>query len=158
MPKNHSDWIAKPAPSVDIAIYFLHLDGFIDVATLPVPRILSIYDRVNRKQLIYDRCSTEELQKFCFDRRLIKPKSALVRTTSSRRLQPALIILLEKADADAQFRLTDLPPELREWIYELYMAKVDPAELALSSTPPLLRASRLVRQESLPIWRACCKL
>ena len=63
--------------------------------------------------------------------------------------------ILEEADENTGFeRLLDLPPELRVLIYGLHFDSMP--ELREPVQPPLSKVSRLLRQESLPIFYSTC--
>jgi hypothetical protein len=63
--------------------------------------------------------------------------------------------VLEAADEEAEFsRVEDLPLELRVHIYTLYFRSLQKLE---EPTPPLIsKVSRLVREESLPVFYNTC--
>ncbi|KAK4496620.1 hypothetical protein PRZ48_012600 [Zasmidium cellare] len=86
----------------------------------------------------------EELQRFIRDRRLQPPNDPPSRADC--------IAVLEKADESQTFdRFLDLPPELRERIYGMYMAEF-PRTLTFPTQPPLTLTSRLLRKEALPLF------
>lgn len=59
---------------------------------------------------------------------------------------------LEQADEDATFRLPDLPPELRKIIFSHYFNSLIGSDSAdLRCLPPITHASRLTREEALPL-------
>jgi hypothetical protein len=92
----------------------------------------------------YEGLSVSDLQSFCKDRGL--PSKA---KTASR-----LARALEKADDNATFRLLDLPPEIRNMIYERYISDL-PNIRCLHIQPPLTLASRVLRSEALPLFYSC---
>lgn len=60
---------------------------------------------------------------------------------------------LEQADEDVNFRLCDLPPELRSIIFSYYFDSVVEFNNArLKDQPPISSASRKLRQETLPLF------
>ena len=63
--------------------------------------------------------------------------------------------ILEKADENFRFeKLLDLPAELRVVIYGFYFESLP--QLDEPTQPPLAKVSRLIRQESLPIFFGTC--
>ena len=63
--------------------------------------------------------------------------------------------ILEEADENMGFeRLLDLPPELRVLIYGFYFDSLP--KLREPVQPPLSQVSRLLRQESLPVFYSTC--
>lgn len=66
-----------------------------------------------------------------------------------------IIQALEKADEDRTFYgFAELPPELRVHIFELYFRSF--TELEWPGIPPVAQASRLFRQEALPLFYKTC--
>lgn len=75
--------------------------------------------------------------------------------TISHAARVRLIKFLEEQD-DAKYtfkRFLDIPPELRNRVYEFYIADF-PSSLKLPTKPPLSRTCRLLRQEVLPVFYA----
>jgi hypothetical protein len=92
----------------------------------------------------YNDCTREELSTFVLDRRLAAP--GLGDSKNS------LICTLRKADAQPVFhRFFDLPPELRQQVYELHAAGF-PETLTTPTQPPLSRVSAQLRLEMLPVF------
>ncbi|KAK5740557.1 hypothetical protein LTR17_004594 [Elasticomyces elasticus] len=111
---------------------------------MPKARLLGYAKRIACYQLCYHNCSGSELRKFVRDRGVKVPDEQFRRKT--------LIDALEKADSAQTFaRFTDLPPELRVIVYELYTAEF-PEQLHCPAQPPLTRVCRLLRSETLPLF------
>lgn len=110
-------------------------------------RLIELYSRAQRGLTSYEACSKETLKTFCARRglQISKPKSK----------KGELIQLLEKADDDQTFvRFMDLPPELRVHIYELSFKSF--GRLDYPAQPPITQVSRLLREESLPVFYKTC--
>lgn len=109
---------------------------------------LAVVDAIGRCQrglMSYEGRAVDELQTFCKARGL--PTKA---TTAS-----GLIRALEKADDLATFpRFFDLPPEIRNVIYELHFNDFD-TFTEKHAQPPLTLASRQLRLEALPLFYDC---
>ncbi|KXS98980.1 hypothetical protein AC578_4994 [Pseudocercospora eumusae] len=104
--------------------------------------------RVQKNLPCYEKCTVKELRKFATDR------AAHEKPTKAGRA--ALTDALLTADESISFhRFMDLPPELRNNIYELYFA--DFCALRTPSQPPIARTSHQVRDEALSTFYACCK-
>ncbi|PPJ51341.1 hypothetical protein CBER1_08616 [Cercospora berteroae] len=105
--------------------------------------------RHDRQLLSYFGCSVTELQQYVTAR-------GLQLEQSRRSLVNKLVTALETADANPSFdHFLDLPPELRVLIYGFYMSSFD-STLQSPTQPPLTKVSRLIRQESLPIFYNTC--
>lgn len=95
--------------------------------------------RLARGALIYDKCSTAEIQGFLAARGLHEPEK-----------RDLAIRALHRADDEAQFpRFLELPPELRNRVYDFYFATM-PTRMRPGVQAPITRASKLLRSETLP--------
>lgn len=95
----------------------------------------------------------DELRAFC-DNRNIKVRSYATRATGGPKTPAKAVMtkLLETADKKQVFdRFLDLPPELRNRVYEMHMNGMGSAHIG-SRPPPVCRASRQLRHETVPIW------
>lgn len=111
------------------------------------PRLKELIWRSDQGPMSYERLKVGELRKFARDRKIIL----------STRTKDGVISALEAADDVAIFRhLFDLPPELRNRIYTLYHESLE--TLDYPRTPPLLRASRQLRQETLLLFYQSCTI
>ena len=98
----------------------------------------------------YFTCTDEELQKFVVDRGM----QDTARRTPNRK---GLIKKLLNADKNPSFTLClDLPAELRNQVYDFYTESLTTEPVHCPIDPPLARASRLLRAESLPIFYKTC--
>jgi hypothetical protein len=106
--------------------------------------------------LNYDDCTVGELIAFTKSRSIVVPPQVHGRFTKD-----SLVTALLEADEGSTFsRLLDLPPEIRNMIYEFYMDSFRAAPytvyetrvLLLPDQPPLGRVSRQLRQEVLPLF------
>ncbi|KAK4549786.1 hypothetical protein LTR36_005087 [Oleoguttula mirabilis] len=71
--------------------------------------------------------------------------------------QDRMIAKLEAADLDAQFpRFLELAADLRNSIYEFYLAAFADQPLHMPTMPPLARANRLLREEVSPLLFKNC--
>lgn len=98
---------------------------------------------VERGLLCYDPCTKSELLSFA------KARKVEIETNEGRK---SLIQKLKDADENATFeKILDLPAELRNHIYEAYLAEFA-EQLDCPSQPPLARTSRQMRAEVLPLF------
>ena len=106
---------------------------------------MSQYDR---GMMPYYCCTAKELKQLCIQRNLPT-------TTSGRATKAQLTDILENADDQATFQhFMDPPPELRVRTYTIYFNNLPPLEQP--AQPPISKVSRLVRQESLPLFYSSC--
>lgn len=128
----------------------LEANGYTFKAYLNRDRLADLLVRHQLGYSCYYTCSRSELDTFVADRGLaIKNPQGANRHT--------LINLLRAADASPTFdKPTHLPAELRTRIYELYMEPFSNIPLVAPTEPPLTRASRLLRTESLPVFYGQC--
>lgn len=118
-------------------------------ATTPEDRIRAQHHRVRRGLLLYETCSSEELQVFCQQRGLNPPRRSYRIT---RRARDELIKLLESADEDITFhKYDDLPPELGLLVIEAYMSSTRASPQG-DAPPPICGVSRAIRHECLYIF------
>jgi hypothetical protein len=100
--------------------------------------------------LNYDECSLQELHKFVADRHIpfrftraqAHTKTQYKRDKEERR---KLTTALDKADAAATIRFTELPPKLRDKIYEYHLTEITTTEL-LTTAELRERMSRISPQ------------
>lgn len=111
-------------------------------------RLQFLLQRVERGQLTYDKRPVRELRGFIDARGLKK--------SSSSTKKDILIAQLERADKDATFRFEDLPAELRVRVYELHLKSLDTNTGHFLAPAPITQVSKLVRQESMPIFYQQC--
>lgn len=110
-------------------------------------RLRALYVRCQRGLMSYEGLSFRELKLYAAQRGIkitVFPKA----TPTTIKAQ------LEQADEDATFnRLDDLPPELRLMIFQHYYNSLMSTERPKNrEQPPLTLASRITRQESLPLF------
>lgn len=113
-------------------------------------RKVELYARTQRGFLPYDVYSLAELKAFARERKIPLPHG---------RLSASLLICqLERADDDATFpRFSDLPPELRQLVFEWYFVSIAKERtLLIFKQPPVTRVSRLFRHEALPLLYRLC--
>lgn len=129
-------------------------------------RLLYLVSRMDRNLLDYEKCSYEDLLKFCVRRGI---SASISRGKGRKKTTPVtnvlvkhphisqftrrhLISALENADEEANLsRFFDLPAELRCRIYPYSFSCFDlPTEPCIP--PPIARASQLTRKESLPLF------
>ncbi|EME83920.1 uncharacterized protein MYCFIDRAFT_195118 [Pseudocercospora fijiensis CIRAD86] len=104
--------------------------------------------RMQRGLLCYETCSTPELEKFLEARNIHQHPEKLSRGGMIKRLM--------SADDDRDFpRFMDLPPELRNSVYEFVMDEYAKT-LITPAQPPFALVSRQVRDEALSTFYACC--
>lgn len=100
----------------------------------------------------YEVCKDSELRKFVHDRKLLTVAAPLQQVITRK----VMIDLLKTADDRQTFhKLQDLPPELRERVAKYYLREFS-STLIFPTQPPLARASRLVREEVLPLFYQRC--
>jgi hypothetical protein len=100
--------------------------------------------RYQRGLMSYEGLSVSELRSLC------KAKGLSSKAKTASRLARAL----EKADDSATFRLLDLPPEIRNMIYELHLSDLGEINTCYAQ-PPLTLASRQLRAEALLLFLGC---
>lgn len=102
--------------------------------------------REQRGMLVYNRCSDEELRRFCRQRGLRQLQSVSNRED--------MIYALERADDEgATFaRFLDLPPELQLRVYDLYKSSLGDNFGPFSVAPPLTAVSKLVRHDAASVF------
>ena len=92
-----------------------------------------------------DSCSQHELTRFAKDRRI---------DLNGAKSKKTIIIALSQADDVRMFKnFMELPPELRNRVYDWYLAPF-PRKLTLPSVPPLARASKQLKSEVQPLFLA----
>jgi len=105
--------------------------------------------RSNMGQTSYVLCTNDELRGYIAARKI--DSKALI---SPRRkgFRSELIELLDKADQNPQFhKFMDLPPEIRNRIYDMYY-KAFEKPLHTPAQPPLVLASSQLRREALQLF------
>ncbi|KXT04173.1 hypothetical protein AC578_51 [Pseudocercospora eumusae] len=109
-------------------------------------RIKAQHHRIQRGLLLYETCSSEELQVFCQQRGINLPRGCYRIT---RRARDEMIERLESADDNIIFhKYVDLPAELGLLVIESYMSSVPRVSLN-DAPPPICGVSRTVRHDSL---------
>jgi len=113
-------------------------------------RKIELCARAQRGSLPYDIYNLLELKDFARNRKI--PSS------HGRLSVPLLTRQLERADDDATFpRFSELPPELRQAVFEHYFASIAKERMNLVfKQPPATMASRLFRNEALPLFYRMC--
>lgn len=114
-------------------------------------RLRALYVRCQRGLLSFEGMAPHLLRLYATQRGLTVASAA---TPNSIKAQ------LEQADDDATFdRFTDLPPEIRQVVYQYYfdssLANETPR---YKYQPPLTMISRTVRRESLPLFYDCWRI
>lgn len=119
-----------------------------DIGSIPFPalRHFVIHSRLQRGMLIYDNCRDDELRDFCQQRGL-----RLLRSGSTR---CNMIAELERADDSGTTfaRFLDLLPELRLHVYHFYQASLGDNFKPYCAAPPIMSASKLIRQEAASVF------
>lgn len=128
-----------------------HLDerGYAHTPSAGKARLLHLASRQQRGLLAYDGCNIQELITFSLQRRL--DTSDLPRNPTKLQLRR----VLEQADEEDTFdRFTDLPAELRHYIYTLHF---QPFPIMYGpEQPPIARTSTLIRKEALStLYKTC---
>ena len=118
-----------------------------------VARLLVLYVRCQRGLLSYEGLPLHELELYASQRALptIEGQEATVATLTTH---------LEEADDNVTFRLSDLPPELRKIVFSHYFNSFSEpihdlrysAGPDLRCQPPITCISRIIREESLPLF------
>lgn len=125
----------------------LERKGFTFRADIRKIELVEMQKRLDCGLLYYEdkRITKAELNRFIENRQLLKP------VTSSRK---AMISVLMGADEVLRFnKFDDLPPELRERIYQFYVSSL-PSQLFNPTQPPIARACKLFREEVLPVFHS----
>lgn len=119
--------------------------GFTFRADIRKADLVEVQQRLDCGLLHYQdkRIADKELRRFIKDRGLPKP------VASTRK---AMVSVLLGADEALHFdKFVDLPPELRERIYQFHISSL-PERLFCPTQPPITRACKLFRTEALPIF------
>jgi hypothetical protein len=111
-------------------------------------RLRALYVRTQRGLLSFESMPPLELRHYAAQRGLTVAPSATPKAVKAQ---------LEQADDDATFdRFTDLPPEIRQIIYQYYLdSSVASAGSKYKYQPPLTMTSRMIRRETLPLFFDC---
>lgn len=121
--------------------------------TASMTRLRELFVRQQRGLLSYEGLTMVELKTFAIQR-------GLSSTTAAKPKAATLKAQLERADEDATFdKFSDLPPEIRQQIFELYFNSVNKFRGAMSKPggqPPIALASRQTRLEALPLYYSRC--
>ncbi|EME84354.1 uncharacterized protein MYCFIDRAFT_173359 [Pseudocercospora fijiensis CIRAD86] len=142
---------------------------FPPAGTQPARRI-ALLSRAQRGLLIYEKCTLEELRRFCMQRAILKTggkkcersniKHAVEgRFKKSNFIKQArddeLITLLETADEHSTLeRFLDLDPAIRKQIFSMHLSSLEYHHIP--TLPPVTRVSRLIRQETYPLFYDLC--
>ena len=119
--------------------------GYVVDPTLGREKLFKLVQRKELGYLCYDKCSDTQLKKFAVNRSLVTPNRKLDRRW--------LVNTLIEADKNRRFaKLLDLPPELREHVYRVYISDFKNRILTMPSQPPLAWTCRLLRDEVLPFF------
>lgn len=109
-------------------------------------RILAMHSRYARGMLVLDGCTLHQLQQWYKMRNL--PAHRVEGFDKSR-----MITALEEADENVKLdRFMFLPAELRVEVYRHLFASYELKAGHMLPSPPIARASRLLRKESLPVF------
>lgn len=111
-------------------------------------RLEVLCQRAERGLCIYDKLTVSELRGCVAARQL---HSA---TTPTKKAD--LIEFLEQADEHVTFRFLDLPPELRVHVYTYHLQSLSTMKGHFPTQPPITTVSKLLRQESLPLFYQNC--
>ncbi|KAK3632393.1 hypothetical protein LTR56_016407 [Elasticomyces elasticus] len=116
-------------------------------------KLVDYMQRIDRGLLRYDLCETNELLRFAATRHIAIHGYTMnnSKAVTVRRNHAALVNQLRRADDQATFPLTRLPPELRVRVYELYLRDFR-IVLKAPTQPPLARTCRMLREEVLPTF------
>lgn len=104
-------------------------------------RLFDLYTRLRLGFLSYESYDAAELRQFCAARRL---------QTDKAKAKRKLVGLLERADDETSFhRFLDLPPDLRNRVYDLHFRTFEIFDKGPPLPPPITSASGQLRQE---VW------
>lgn len=121
---------------------FLADKGYHCRAKIDKASALDAFGRYQRGLLSYRRYNLGTLRNFCAARGVLGAASGL-------KSRAALASFLEDADDNAKFeKLFDLPPEIRDMIYDFHFVSFNTLPSS-HCQPPLTRASRQLRRETL---------
>lgn len=112
-------------------------------------RLRALYVRRQRGLLSFEGIPLEELTHYATLRGIVVDPKAT---------SPVVKAQLERADNEATFdRFNDFPPEIRQIIFQYYFEWLQSNTWALRKyQPPITMVSRVVRQESLPLFYDYC--
>ena len=112
-------------------------------------RLRPLYIRRQRGLLSFEGLPLHELRQYATLRGIVVDPDATATIVKAQ---------LEKADDEATFdRFTELPPEIRQIVFRYYYESLPSIERApRKCQPPITTASRMIREESLPLFYDCC--
>ena len=112
-------------------------------------RLRALYDRCQRGLLSFEGLPLQDLSRFATLRGIVVDPDATATIVKAQ---------LEKADNEATFdRFTELPPEIRQIIFQYYFGSLPSSErVPCKYQPPITMASRMIRAESLPLFYDYC--
>ncbi|KXT13511.1 hypothetical protein AC579_4160 [Pseudocercospora musae] len=114
---------------------------------------VALFKRMDNDLPDYNRCLSDELYKFAFDRSLITQEQKTARALSAQALRQ----MLRAADDNATFdNFRRLPPAVRVMVYDRYMAEF-PLVLEHPTQPPLTRTNKFIRNEAMPSFHKASK-
>jgi hypothetical protein len=112
-----------------------------------IDHLRALYIRCQRGLMSYEGVPIRELKLYLIQRGLPVIDMDKKVTLTGLKAQ------LEQADEDVTFRLSDLPPELRNIIFSYYFdSVVDVRYAPLKHQPPISQVSRIIRRETLPLF------
>ena len=151
-PRDNTYWTLPAARSKDTKDRLrsqLEKIGCNPNASVSRPGLVALLQHHQLGYICCDNCTDNELKTFATDRHLATGKAQLARAR--------LVSLLLKADLNPSFkRFYDLPPELRNRVYDLYITDLTKYPLRNPVDPPLTRVSRLLRSEVLSGFYNSC--
>ena len=152
-PRPRDYWKLRDGRSLDAYIlrHELETENFFVFKNTSKSRLMVLFVRCQRGLPSYEGTPLRDLKRYAVQRAL--PPPAKRETTLG-----AAKARLEQADDEATFdRFSDLPPELRQMIYAFYFKSFHRFGLSIhKNQPPITRASRETRRESLPLFYEYC--
>lgn len=130
---------------------FLTTRGYSCKTTRALNRLEHLYVRCQRGLPSYEGLLAQEIEHFLIQRGTTPASGKNIKAYQ-------LKMQLEEVDEKATFhRSSDLPPELRQNVYDMYFASFDDSPLPINCQPPITLASRMTRGESLPLFYSRCE-
>nr|OQO18840.1 hypothetical protein B0A51_13903 [Rachicladosporium sp. CCFEE 5018] len=140
--------------SLDKILQYLDEVGYYHPTRPSWIRAFQLVVRYQSGLLSYEKYGVAELRNFVSARGVMELLNAPQRSLEKTK-KAELVVMLERADDGRSFRLMDLPPELRNYIYIAYLDSL-PTMPKRFVQPPLCLASRQLRDETLNVIFATC--
>ncbi|KAI5360505.1 hypothetical protein Slin15195_G084240 [Septoria linicola] len=137
---------------------YLDSKGIRYTKTSPNDHLFHLHKRVERGLAVYDKYTLLELRSTC-ENKYHKLPEDLPKGKRAQRTKLVEFLHDEDEKDNVKFaKFTELPKEMRLMIYEQHLWELEERshDMHVWAQPPLARASRMLREESLPLFYECC--